>query len=432
MADSSRRTFLEMALGVAGVSGCVESDSGPSPGTTDAPATGSRPADSCGDGALDTDDPLAVEYDARRRFGCRGDLLDGFEDLSVWETYAGRLDATGPERAYAGTQSAELTAAAGDGRAWVYREFDSPLDLSDRDLSLAVRLDAPESESVVVQVLAPDRENQFVLSKGVWSAGWLRVDLGPSAVKGDPDLSEVREIRIQLPVGEGAEGRLLVDALRTTPKPDRGAVMLTFDDNHRTQYDTAFPVMERYGVPGTVGVIHRAVDYATTMSLAEMRELQSAGWDMASHPQLERSFRQLSPEESRSAFRESKRWLVDEGFEDGARFLVWPFGKYDADAVETAARYHYLGFAGGGCPVGTGVTDPLLVSRVTGDDPDRTTAMIDLAERYNLLTVVRLHTIGVGDDKYVSTAGFERIVEHLADADVDAVTPSDLWDGPTG
>ncbi|NHN47077.1 polysaccharide deacetylase family protein [Halostella sp. JP-L12] len=415
------------AASMAGVAGCFRSNA-ESSGTTGTAATGSAPADRCGDAAFDGDDPLAVEFDARRRFGCRGELLDGFEDLSVWETYAGRLDAA-EGSAYAGSQSARLTAAPDDGRAWIYRKFDSPLDLSDRDLSLAVRLEAPESESVVVQLLAPDRENQIVLSKGVWRAGWMRVDLGPSAVRGDPDLSDVRELRIQLPVGEGDEGRLLVDAVRTTPKPDRGAVMLTFDDNHRTQYETAFPVMDRYGIPGTVGVIHRAVDYDATMSVDEMRELRDAGWDMASHPQLDRSFRQLSPGEGRTAFRESKRWLVDEGFEDGARFLVWPFGKYDADAVSAAARYHYLGFAGGGSPAGARVTEPLVVGRVTGDDPERTAAMIDLAERYNLLTVVRCHTVGVDDDKYVSTEGFERIVEHLDAADVNAVTPSDLWDG---
>lgn len=436
MSRLSRRRLLKVSgLGVVGAAGCLDrgsDDEATTGGTStgDAWTTDAAAADYCvEDASFGADDPLAVEYDARRRFRCRGRLLDDFESLADWDTYEGTLEPH--DDAFEGAQSARLTASAGDSRGWMYRTFDSPVDLSDRTVSLAARLDAPQSERVIVQLLAPDRENQVVLSKGIWESGWTRLDFGPTVVKGDPDLTDVRELRIQLPVGKGTEGSVGIDALQAVQRTSRGAVMFTFDDNYRSQYDTAFPIMERHDVPGSVGVIHQVVGAESRIRLSEMRELQSAGWDMVSHPQLDRSFRQLSYDESVSAFRETKQWLVDHGFERGARFLIWPYGRYDAEALSAAARYHYLGFAGGGSPVGAQFTNPLVVSRVTGDEPDRTAAMVDLAERFGLLCVIRFHSVGVDGDGYVSEAEFRRIVEHVADADVDVLTPSDLWDRQT-
>lgn len=425
------------AVGTFAVAGCTRRpDAGASTAaepTSSQAATASPSATPTGtpvpcerDGSVAESHPLTASFNARGLFRCRGDPLDDFEELSAWETYEGTL-AAADGTAFTGSQSAELRAAKSDDRVWIHRRFESGLDLSGRDVSLAVKLDRPESRSVLVQLLAPDRENQVVLSKGLWRSGWTRHDLGPTAERGAPDLADVREIRIQFWTPDGEACRAYVDALRTTPRADRGAVVLTFDDNGRSQYETAFPILREYDLPGAVAVIPQYVGEADHIPLDGMREMRAAGWEMLSHPQYDQSFRAMSTERKRTALRDAKRWLVDEGFGRGAQFVVWPYGQYDREALELASDYHHLGFAGGDCPAGRSLTGPMTVSRVTGDDPAKAKAMIDRAARYNQLVVLTYHSVGNSDDDYISESEFEEVVAHLDEADVDVVTPSEVW-----
>jgi peptidoglycan/xylan/chitin deacetylase (PgdA/CDA1 family) len=440
MTGFRRRSVLRRsaaALAAAAIAGCTRGPdsraSTPVEQTDSPPATDSPVSTPTGtpvpcerDGSVDERHRLTAPFNARGKFRCRGEPLDDFEDLLVWKTYEGSLEAA-DGTAFAGSQSAGLVAAASDKRVWIYRRFDGGLDLAGRDLSLAVRLDRPASRSVVVQLLAPDRENQLLLSKGLWRSGWTRHDLGPTAERGSPDLADGDEIRIQFRPPDGESCRAYVDSLRTTPRADRGAVVLTFDDNGRSQYETAFPILREYGFPGAVAVIPDLVGNEGHIPLDGMREMRAAGWEMASHPQRDRSLRAMSTERKRTVLQETKRWLVDEGFGRGAQFVVWPYGQYDREALELAGDYHRLGFAGGDCPVGRSLTGPIGVSRVTGDDPAKAEAMIDRAARYNQLVVLTYHSVGNSDDDYISESEFEEVVAHLDEADVDVVTPSEVW-----
>jgi len=365
--------------------------------------------------------PLLVARNSRELRKCAGRPLDSFEDLPPWASISGAMEATA--ESYAGTQAVALE-TTGDPYLSVRRRFSDGIDLSDRDLSLAVALETPDAEQLEVRLFAPDVENSITCERDFKAAGWYRLDLGASTVQGSPDLSEVRELRIRTYSGSGPL-RMTVDSLRTTERAERGAVMLTFDDNHYTQYETAFPITEAFGFPGVVGVIPHSVGNSSKNSLGAMREMQAAGWEMVSHPQYDRSIPEMHPRRAREAIRESKRWLIENGFERGAQHLVWPYNDYDAGSLEIASRHHHLGFAFGGCPVGRQVTGSLSVGRVHGDEIERSKRMIDLAAEYNNLAVLMYHTIGADDDR-IGEQEFESVMAHIDRADIDIITPSDL------
>jgi peptidoglycan/xylan/chitin deacetylase (PgdA/CDA1 family) len=470
----SRRALLRLGgLGVVGLAGCMFSDeeNGPSTGTT-RPSTTTRtrtatpsptterttgqptgttekpttqqpteeqpteerptddsdeepegPADLCrANPYIAGSDPLYVFRNSRELRKCAGRPLDPFEDLSVWTVDDGSRDPSSD--AFVGNQALALATASGS-RIEASRSFPEGVDLSDRDLSLAIDVTTPPTDDLTISLLAPDDRNTVSCERKINSAGWYRIDFAPSAVEGSPDLSDVRGISLSLTAGNGAQ--LVLDSLRTTERASRGAVMLTFDDNSRSQYETAFPITQEYGFPGVVSVIPETAGDSSRIPLDGMYEMQGAGWEMISHPQEEASVPEMSSSRIEEAIAGSKQWLVDNGFENGSEYIVWPYNAYNAETLEVASRYHHLGFAFGGCPISKRVTGALSIGRVHGDEVDRSKRMIDMAARYNTLAVIMYHTVGEDNDR-ISESEFREVMDRIRRANVDVITASDLWE----
>lgn len=399
--------------------------------TTDANQPFGFPPDHCNPSEdLTGSGRLSVPFDSRGRFRCAGVLLEGMEDLSHWSTLDGHLSADS-KRYFGGDQSAVLETDGSTNRAWIYREFDPGIDLSDHDLSVAVHpgRGATKAEMLRVQLLAPDYHNRIDMRHGVGDlGGWFRMDLGPTVIKGEPDLRNVREIRLQSLKGGDTPLRLNVDELRMVPKADRGRVMVTFDDIPRSQYSEAFPLMQEFGFPGVAGAIPWLTNDPSYISKAELSEMQEAGWDIVSHPQVTNpstSLPELDRERQRAEIERSKRWLLDNGFVRGAQFVIWPFHAADSTTLELAARYHSLGFAGGRPPSGIPPTDPLTIGRVDGDGVSDTLKMLEFAEEHRQLCVIMYH--GIGADG-LPTDEFERTMRAIKQSSLEVITASDLWE----
>lgn len=76
---------------------------------------------------------------------------------------------------------------------------------------------------------------------------------------------------------------LVLAALR--PAGAAGMVTLTFDDGLRGVYEYTFPILRRLGLPGVAAIIVEQMesDNDDYMREEEIRELQDAGWEIASH-----------------------------------------------------------------------------------------------------------------------------------------------------
>jgi len=431
------RTGAGIGVGTTGVAGCLGTELSDETGSTDT-TTGTTetdtsifepPQDVCRtDSSVGGSGPLFRSVDSRGTYRCVGRPLDSMENLDRWQADTGRLDADG-ETAFSGTQSARIEAEPSDERAVVHRSFPGGVDLSERDLSLAVHPGAEHpADNVIVQLFAPDARNRIDHWQHLGPAdSWKRLDLGPTKVVGDPDLGDVRRLAVVSYTGGGSRVRFYVDEIRTTTKLDQGYVLLTFDDSLTSQYETAFPLTEEFGFPGNVGVIPWKAGSDPYLGQSELAEMREAGWDVVSHPQREEPLPDLSAEKQRAAIEEAKGWLVDRGFERGARFAIWPYGATNETTLDVGSDYHALGFAGGVHPSGCPFMGPLSVSRVNGDDVERTRKVVDFALEYNQVAVVVYHPIGVGAT-HVSEAAFEETLQSLADRRANVVTASHLWD----
>ncbi len=418
----SRREILISTAGIIGTSGCLKNSGDPSPPER------SFSEDPCvTDPKIDTSDPLVNEINARSQARCVGVPFAKVEPLSEWTADSGNAEATSG-RTFSGSRSVALEAEPNEGLVARY-DMEGGVDLSEINLSATIHPgEAYPASNVIVQLFAPDMQNRIDMWQPLSGDRWVRVDFGPTNVAGSPDLTDVRTVRILSLTDDQRRVRFYVDHFRATPKLNRGYVILTFDDNLDSQYETALPVMEEFSFPGVLGVVPwRLGSSDTLMSTGQVDEMHRSNWEIVSHPQQNEPLPTLSEAEQRSAIRESKQWLVKQGYEDGARFVIWPYGQADATTLDIAERYHELGFRGGDHPSSPPYLGPLSVSRVNGDDINRTYQMIDYAARFNQITVVMYHDIG-DRGPHVSASEFEETLQYIDDADVSVITPSKLVD----
>lgn len=410
--QSTRRTFLT-TVGVAGAMSFA--------GCSSFPGNGSETATSTED--TQNTDHTETDDDS----GAPGASVADFEDLSAWEVTNGRLQSTNQD-VFQGSQSVVLEPKenAAEPVTKISRTFyPEPLDLSGHDLSLVAKVNKPDSVKVTAEVIAPAQSSMLTATRHIPLEldEWVRFDLGYTSKRGAPVMDNVTQVNIQIgPMNEPFQ--VLVDDLRQVPKPDTGKVMFQFDDGHSSAYETAYPVLQEKGWPGSVAVVPDAVGSEDRVTEANMREMSKNGWDMIGH--ASELLPDHSPEEQRQILQQTKQYLDVKGFTNGARHFVAPYSRVNTATLDHINELFDTGYLFGAGPNNaTHPSNPAFISRVQGPSADGTSQIIDMAAEFNQLAVVSYHEIG---GEGVSMDTFEQIINHVDDTDIDVITPSQLVD----
>lgn len=416
--DSTRRRFLATvgATGAASVAGCTDR----LPWGNDNSGT---PTDTRSNSTNGTTTPSGTSGP--------GEQLEDFENMadSNWGTVGQGKWTADSNQAFQGSQSVRLEAKQGQA-AGLFKSFPDGLDLSSHDLSLAVKLASPAAGNVSAEVYAPGRSDSLASNRYLVKQydQWLRIDLGYTGKNGNPQLGSVQELRFYVR-GDNGPVKAWVDDLRKIPKPNKGKVMFHFDGALQSQYDIAFQRFKELGWPAGVSVNPGAVGTQGNLDTGQMREMQSAGWDMMSFPLDGTPLTAYSREKQRRKIKQAKRYLEIKGFEEGARHFVAPYNAVNETTVSVLKEVgHEAGYTFGACP--NNASQPsgeYTISRINGRSPQGTRRLINLAAQYNQMVVVKFSSIGPG--KNVPKADFENVVNHTKQSNVDIVAPSALLDG---
>ncbi|WP_435552237.1 polysaccharide deacetylase family protein [Natrinema sp. CGMCC1.2065] len=423
MTNRNRRSFVTTvaAAGTLGLAGCL-SQMREWRGADGEPATSQSSDGNDGDEAGD-------------RLSLPGDPIDRFEDLGRWTPMidAGQLEA-GTADPYVGSQSAHLTAAEDTEYAAVYRTIPDGLDLSDKSLSLAVSFTGREQLHLTLELFAPNSRNVHAMQRTLVGPTdrWVRVDFGTDRVEGQPDLTDVREVRLIARRRADSTGPIdcRVDDLRAVDRPETGAVMLLFDGTLESHYTAAFEQLQAYGFAGVEAVIPEAVGETGRLTNAALSELDAAGWDMAARPRTgARSLDEFPPETQDELIRGTKAALESRGFADGAKHFVTPRNVLGSTARDLVREYHEQAFRFGGGPNGLPLTDPHNAGFFAGDAGDVTKSYVDFAAEYGQLAVLHFEHIG---ENGMSERAFADLLEYVDTQDVDVVTATDLLERTSG
>lgn len=120
--------------------------------------------------------------------------------------------------------------------------------------------------------------------------------------------------------------------------------MVTFDDGHRTNYENAFPLLERAGLKATFFALAGSVaSNPDFISWSQAREMVSAGHRLQSHGWSHRLLTLCSPEELHDELARSKQELEQRlGME--VTSVSAPGGRWDARVISGCARAGYKTF----------------------------------------------------------------------------------------
>ncbi|WP_436925477.1 polysaccharide deacetylase family protein [Halosimplex amylolyticum] len=445
----SRRAFLA-TVGAVGLAGCSDvggrndpDAAAPAGGTdpaievatgteTDVATSGQTSVTTAGatDGETSTPTPASRTGTASAPRTDVGARLEGFEDLEYWYALSdqGTIEPES-EGVYAGSQSLRLRASGDDAFAGAFTSFGEPRDFGGKNVSLAVKVREPAIAKLSVALLAPDESNMVRMTRTFPGpvGAWVRSDMGVTAVRGDPDRSAVQEVRLvaRRRDQDGAAIDVSVDDVRLADAPDTGSVTFTFDDTHESHYETAFPLMEEYGFSGVEGVIADAVYRGDRLDVGMMTEMADAGWDMASHPYVgEKLLTEFSAAKQRRVVERNKQFLVDKGFEEGARHFLTPKNMVGPATMRVARDVHDSLYTFGGMPNGRPATTNYYNSRIAAANTDRIRRYVDYAAEFGQHLVLNHHAIGTGAGALAET-DFAALLEYVDGADVDVVTCSD-------
>jgi peptidoglycan/xylan/chitin deacetylase (PgdA/CDA1 family) len=119
-------------------------------------------------------------------------------------------------------------------------------------------------------------------------------------------------------------------------------VSLTFDDYSQSVYDTAFPILDAQGIPGTYYFISSAL---TDLWRAQLNDLENQGWEIGSHSQTHRDLTTLSDAELITELTQSKTDLEAAGLNISG--FAYPEGKGSKDnrVLRLVKQYYAYGRA---------------------------------------------------------------------------------------
>ncbi|MBX0295733.1 polysaccharide deacetylase family protein [Haloarcula nitratireducens] len=427
--NSNRRAFLTTtAAGAAAFAGCgAFGDSGQS--DTQTPESDGTATSTPAQAENGTGTPEETGTPSQQRdYTNRGKVLDDFEDLEYWGTIQGDVSAE-TEDVFRGSQSVRIQNPSGGG-AGMYKAYPDGLDLTKNNLSIAVKMEKPSPGKLAMEVIAPARSDHLVCRRYIPDAmdGWMRVDLGYTGLRGDPMLKSVQELRIVV-LSDGEPINFVVDDLRKHKKPtDKGRVMLSFSDTYASQYDVAFQELKKRGIPAMVAAVPDRINSSGALTTGQLREMQNADWDVVSSPHIGTPLPKLSKDEQRRTIKQTKEYLRLKGFREGMRFMSIPYGSYNRTTLDLVDEFHEYGFAYGAGPNAIPPVGTSAVSTVSGSDLNGAARMINLAAKYNQLTVVNFGNIG--KDQSVDKEHLNHLLDIIEDWQsqdkLEVTTPSGL------
>jgi hypothetical protein len=429
---NTRRRFLALTgtTAATGLAGCTDALGSNTSGGSDDDDDAANGTDEKADTGYEPPE-LAVEteFNSREEFRQPGEQLEDFEDVDSWDVVQGSAEPD-EDTVFDGSQSLKLTAEDGDNV--VIAKSIETTDLSDLDLSLAVQTSSPGN--VAIDVMLYDIYGGYAhhqlrsVTYRTPDIGWFRTCPGVFEESTTPlERDVVDEIRIM--IHNTGDAEVWVDDLRTHEKPEKGYVVLCWDDGVDDFYETASPLHDEYGVNAVQAVVRQWTRGQRDghMTISQLHERQEAGDQIVAHGTHSR-LAQMEEDDLEDALRTDKNWAVQNELE-GGHYIVFPHNSFDQTVLDVASEYYYAGgFNQSGDVNLTGVHgfDPLVLPRTIGNDLDIAMRCVDRAAEHRQCTILNFHAFDL--ENTMDVDDYERLLEHIDDTDdVEVVDFDDLW-----
>jgi peptidoglycan/xylan/chitin deacetylase (PgdA/CDA1 family) len=146
--------------------------------------------------------------------------------------------------------------------------------------------------------------------------------------------------------------RTLVNYLRNAgPPPPAKAVVIVTDDGHKSVYSDMLPLIRKYNFPVTLFIYPSCISNASyAMTWDQLKKLQETGlFDLQGHtfwhPNFKKDKKKMTPAEFQKDLHKQlvvSKAVLEKHFGTKVDLLAWPFGIYDKELEDAAAKAGYV------------------------------------------------------------------------------------------
>lgn len=138
----------------------------------------------------------------------------------------------------------------------------------------------------------------------------------------------------------------VIKYLKGEEKVPPRTVAITFDDGFRNNYEYAYPVLKKYGLPATIFIIIKQVGQPGWLNWEEIREMSDSGIiTIGSHTVSHAWLPDASDDQLRKELVDSKR-ILEEKIAKRVDYLCYSLGAHDDRVKRAASEAGYKGAFG--------------------------------------------------------------------------------------
>lgn len=211
----------------------------------------------------------------------------------------------------------------------------------------------------------------------------------------------------------------------TTNPLSKGLVTLTLDDGAKSQYQNAWPIMQKYGFRGTFYITTGNLDGYWYMTPTMVQNLYKAGNHIGAHTIDHKDLVTLSNEEVERELREPQEYL-EKLLGTSIKDFATPYGSFN-DSVMTHIKQYYRSHRG----VNEGLNSKqpsnvynLLVRNIYNTtSADQVKSWVTEAKNKNVWVILLYHEVTDNPDQWSTTPEmFDTHLQAIKDSGIPVVT----------
>ena len=117
-------------------------------------------------------------------------------------------------------------------------------------------------------------------------------------------------------------------------------IMINFDDGYLDAYSKGFPILKKYNIKASFGIITGFADKSAYMNWDQIKEMKANGQEFVSHTVDHPDLRKTSDQNLESELKNSKAKL-DEELSQNTKVIIYPSGKYDERVAAESRKIGY-------------------------------------------------------------------------------------------
>lgn len=372
-------------------------------------------------------------------------ILEDFETLSGWTVGAGSAELDSVHVKH-GSNGVKLTST---NAVTAYMTKTISIDFSDKEyITLWFYVWDQSSYTTTTLIYISSTTNLssnmgYSIPSGfvkVFQNGWNKLVLTKSmftASGGESWSNLMIRLRVRVASPVGGSSSVTFDSL-SYGEYKKPQILITFDDGRKTDYTEAYSYMKSKGLKATcfVPMANVGAD-GTYMTLADLNELYSVGWDIGNHSYNHTDLTTLSIVDAEAELQDEINALEGAGFKRASHMLAWPFSAVSADAITACNNVGILCGRTGLNYLQPTIADlPLTLRRVSVDNTmsiATLTAKIDEAISRGVTAIYNFHRIldPATESTEVLPATFQGFIDYVVSKKdsglIDVVTISEWY-----